>query len=55
MLAKGNTEDLTVLQKLLAAGRIAPVIERTYSLADAPEAFRYLGAGHARGKLVITV
>jgi hypothetical protein len=34
---------------------VTPVVERTYPLGEAADAFRYLGAGHAQGKLVITV
>ncbi len=54
-LAKITKEDLVVLQKLLEAGTVTPVIDRQYELSDAPEALRYLGAGHAQGKVVITV
>jgi NADPH:quinone reductase-like Zn-dependent oxidoreductase len=54
-LAKINKEDLLVLQKLLEAGTVTPVIDRQYELSEAPEALRYLGAGHAQGKVVITV
>jgi NADPH:quinone reductase-like Zn-dependent oxidoreductase len=50
-----SAEDLGILRELLEAGRITPVIDRTYPLAEAPEAFRYLEAGHTRGKVVITV
>jgi NADPH:quinone reductase-like Zn-dependent oxidoreductase len=54
-LAKINKEDLVVLQQLLEAGTVTPVIDREYELSEAPEALRYLGEGHARGKVVITV
>lgn len=54
-LAKINKEDLVVLQKLLEAGTVTPVIDRQYELSETPEALRYLGAGHAQGKVVITV
>jgi NADPH:quinone reductase-like Zn-dependent oxidoreductase len=54
-LAKLNKEDLVVLQKLLAAGTVTPVIDRQYELSEVPEALRYLGDGHAQGKVVITV
>jgi NADPH:quinone reductase-like Zn-dependent oxidoreductase len=54
-LAKANTEDLMVVQKLLEAGKVTPVIDRTYPLSETPEAIRYLEAGHACGKVVITV
>ena len=48
-------EDVVLLKELIEAGKISPVIDRTYSLADVPEALRYLQEGHARGKVVITV
>jgi NADPH:quinone reductase-like Zn-dependent oxidoreductase len=54
-IARVTKEDLTVLRELLEAGKIKPVIEKRYDLSDAPEALRYLGEGHARGKLVIIV
>ncbi len=54
-IAKPNKEDLQVLKKLIEAGKVTPVIDRTYSLSEAPEAIRYLEEGHARGKVVITV
>jgi NADPH:quinone reductase-like Zn-dependent oxidoreductase len=54
-MARVTKEDLTVLRALLEAGKIKPVIEKRYELSDAPEALRYLGEGHARGKLVIIV
>jgi NADPH:quinone reductase-like Zn-dependent oxidoreductase len=46
---------LLVLQELLEAGSVVPVIDRTYPLHELPEAIRYLEEGHARGKVVITV
>jgi len=48
-------EDLLFLKELIEAGKVTPVIERTYPLSEAPEAIRYLEEGHARGKIVITV
>jgi NADPH:quinone reductase-like Zn-dependent oxidoreductase len=54
-LAQVTREDLTSLGELLGAGKMKPVIERRYELADAAAALRYLGEGHAQGKLVITV
>jgi NADPH:quinone reductase-like Zn-dependent oxidoreductase len=44
-----------ILQELLASGKVKPVIDRTYSLSEVPEAVRYLEEGHARGKVVIRV
>jgi NADPH:quinone reductase-like Zn-dependent oxidoreductase len=43
------------LVELCQAGKIATAIDRRYSLAEVPEALRYLGDGHAKGKVVITV
>jgi len=54
-VAKINTEDLIVLSELLEAGKVTPIIDRKYQLSEAPEALSYLGEGHARGKVVITV
>jgi NADPH:quinone reductase-like Zn-dependent oxidoreductase len=50
-----NNRDLVVLKELIEAGKVTPVIDRTYPLSDTPEAFRYLEESHARGKVVITV
>ena len=54
-LAHLSQEDLLVLQEFLEAGKITPVIDRSYTLSDVPEAIRYLEEGHAQGKVVITV
>jgi NADPH:quinone reductase-like Zn-dependent oxidoreductase len=54
-LAKNSTEDLLVLKELIEAGKIRPVIDRTYPLSETADALRYLEEGHARGKVVITV
>jgi NADPH:quinone reductase-like Zn-dependent oxidoreductase len=43
------------LKQLIEAGKLTPVIDRTYLLSEVPEAIRYLEEGHARGKVVITV
>jgi NADPH:quinone reductase-like Zn-dependent oxidoreductase len=52
---KPNKEDLLFLRQLIEGGKLAPVIDRTYPLAEVPEALRYLEEGHARGKVVISV
>ena len=52
-LAHSSKADLIVLRELLEAGKVAPVIDRSYPLSDVPEAIRYLEEGHARGKVVI--
>jgi NADPH:quinone reductase-like Zn-dependent oxidoreductase len=54
-VARVNLEDLEVLRDLVERDEIAAVIDRSYPLRDVPEAFRYLGEGHARSKLVVTV
>ena len=55
LLPKERLEDIEALRDLAEAGKITPVIERTYSLSEAPEAIRRIEEGRARGKLVITV
>jgi NADPH:quinone reductase-like Zn-dependent oxidoreductase len=53
--ATPNQPDLSLLQELLAAGNIVPVIDRRYPLSETAEAIRYLETGRARGKVIITV
>jgi NADPH:quinone reductase-like Zn-dependent oxidoreductase len=55
LLADLDQSDLGVLRDLLAAGKVTPVIDRTYTLSEVPAAMAYLEQGHARGKVVITV
>jgi len=55
MIAKRSREDLVALGELMARGTLKPVIDRTYSLAEVPDALRYLELGHARGKVAISV
>jgi NADPH:quinone reductase-like Zn-dependent oxidoreductase len=54
-LAKIKQEDLTCVKELLESGKVKPVIDRRYPLGETAEALRYLGEGHARGKIVIAV
>ncbi len=54
-LSKPYLEDLVVLKELIEAGKVTPVIDRTYPLSETPEAIAYIEKGHARGKVVITV
>jgi NADPH:quinone reductase-like Zn-dependent oxidoreductase len=54
-VARPNQKDLAFLKELLDAGNVVPVIDRSYPLSETAEAIRYLEAGHARGKVVITV
>lgn len=55
LLASVRPEDLTTLAGLVLEGKVTPVIDRTYPLAEAPAALAYLGKGHARGKTIITI
>ncbi len=55
MLTKPNKEDLIFMKQLLEDGKVVPVIDRRYPLSEVPEAIRYLEAGHAQGKVIITV
>ncbi len=50
-----NEGDWAFMKGLLERGSVAPVVDRRYTLSEVPEALRYLGEGHARGKVVITV
>jgi NADPH:quinone reductase-like Zn-dependent oxidoreductase len=54
-VAQVNKADLLVLQELLEAGKVTPVVDRQYPLSEIAGALRYLGDGHAQGKIVITV
>ncbi len=54
-LARQNKTDLAVLRELLEAGKVTPVVDRTYLLSEVAEAIGYLEEGHARGKVTITV
>ena len=52
---KDPGDRLAVLKGLIEAGRVMPVIDRTFTLSEVPEAIRYLESGQVRGKLVVTV
>jgi NADPH:quinone reductase-like Zn-dependent oxidoreductase len=52
---KENHEDMLALEELIESGKLTPVIDRTYPLAEVPKAIRYLEEGYAQGKVVITV
>jgi len=54
-ISKLSRDDLLVLRRLIEDGSVTPAIDRRYALSEAAEALRYLGEGHARGKVVITV
>ena len=54
-LAKLRTKDMVFLTELIEDGKLTPVIGRTYSLSETPDAIRHVETGHARGKTLITV
>lgn len=54
-IAKHSNADLVALKDLIEAGKVTPIIDRLYPLREVPEAVRYLGEGHPRAKVVITV
>ena len=55
LISKERQQDLLTLKDLIEAGKLKPVIDRTYPLREAPQAIRYLEQGHARGKVVLTI
>ncbi|GIK65596.1 MAG: NADPH:quinone reductase [Chloroflexota bacterium] len=55
VLARPDPNDLAYMKDLIEAGKVTPVIDRCYPLAETAEAIRYVDAGHARGKVVITM
>jgi NADPH:quinone reductase-like Zn-dependent oxidoreductase len=55
LASKVKQEDLVALKELIDAGKVTPVIDRTYPLIEAPDAIRHLEEGHAAGKIVVTV
>jgi NADPH:quinone reductase-like Zn-dependent oxidoreductase len=54
-VAKLNGDDLPLFAELMAAGTLTPAIDRRYELHEVPAALAYLGEGHARGKVVVSV
>ncbi|MGH2792862.1 MAG: zinc-binding dehydrogenase [Actinomycetota bacterium] len=55
LASKDSGSDLLALKELIEAGKLAPVIDRTFPLSDAAEAIRYMREGKPRGKVVVTV
>jgi NADPH:quinone reductase-like Zn-dependent oxidoreductase len=55
LASKERYTDLEALSPFLEGGQVTPVIDRTYTLTDVPQAMGHLEAGHARGKIAITV
>jgi NADPH:quinone reductase-like Zn-dependent oxidoreductase len=54
-IAKPSAADLDSLREMLQSGQVRPVIDRRYALDEVADALSYLGEGHARGKVVITI
>jgi NADPH:quinone reductase-like Zn-dependent oxidoreductase len=55
LATKIEQDDLVTLTQLVEAGTLAPIIDRTYPLIEAPDAITYLAQGHAAGKIAVTV
>ena len=55
LMVQPNREDLVTITELCEAGKIVPAIDRRYPFSETPEALRYVGEGHVKGKVVITV
>ena len=55
LISKERQQDLLRLKDLIEAGKLTPVIDRTYPLSEAAQRVGYLAQGHARGKVVLTV
>jgi NADPH:quinone reductase-like Zn-dependent oxidoreductase len=55
LMYRESQDLLLTLKELIEAGKVSPVLDRTYPLARAADAVRYLEQGHAAGKVVVTV
>ena len=55
MMVKPNKNDLVFIKELIEANKVAPVIDRRYPLSEVAAAFHYIGEGHAKGKVVISM
>jgi NADPH:quinone reductase-like Zn-dependent oxidoreductase len=55
LLANINKDDLELVGGLIATGKVTPVIDRCYTLTEVPVAIGYLEAGHARGKVLVSL
>ena len=54
-VANFNRPDFLVLKEMMESGQVKPVIDRVYPLCEISEAMRYLGTGHARAKIIVTM
>lgn len=55
LISKETSVDMRLLGEYVEAGELIPIIDRTYSLSEVPEAIQYVEDGHARGKVVISL
>ncbi|MCC3646777.1 NAD(P)-dependent alcohol dehydrogenase [Cytobacillus oceanisediminis] len=55
MLQRQNQEDLICMSELIEAGKVKPIIDRSFKLSEVDKAFRYFEEGHAQGKVIITI
>ena len=55
LVGRPNIEDIDFMKVLIEAGKVTPVIDKTYPLSEVPEAIGYVGEGQVQGKVVITV
>jgi NADPH:quinone reductase-like Zn-dependent oxidoreductase len=55
MLMSVETDDQSILSELIEAGKVKPVIDRTYTLEEIAEAHRYVEKGHAKGRVIIKI
>jgi NADPH:quinone reductase-like Zn-dependent oxidoreductase len=54
-VANWNRPDMNVLREMLESGNVKPVVEKQFELREIADALRYMGEGHAQGKLVINI
>ncbi len=55
LLSKESADDLSALAQLVEQGRVRPALERTFPLDEAAKAIDHVAAGHARGKVALTL
>jgi NADPH:quinone reductase-like Zn-dependent oxidoreductase len=55
LVAEGPNKGLADLKELIEAGKLVPIVDRTYQLSEVPEALRYFGEGRHKGKIVIAM
>ena len=55
LAVRPNTEDVDFMKELIEAGKVTPAIDKTYPLSEVPKAIGFVGEGHARGKVVVSV